>query len=119
MTDPKGAALSQEVTSRVDILFPEGSRERARELLAQLTYKETERIQTAALKYSDGRLEFLERAVNLGNRDFRDLLMAVGLGSGDHRRWKPKPAGEPSEVDHERLLDLLQETVRNALSPLI
>ena len=114
-----GSGLNAETIQRVDILFPEVNRERAKELLAQLTCKETERLQFAALKYSDGRLDYLDNAVKLGNLDFRDLLMAVGFGEVDaHLRWQPKPADEPSEVDPARLAELIQRSLANTLAPL-
>ena len=116
---PMGSGLSAKTIQRVDILFPEVNRERAKELLAQLTYKETERLQFAALKYSDGRLDYLDNAVKLGNLDFRDLLMAVGFGEVDaHLRWRPKPADEPSKVDPARLAELIQQSLANTLAPL-
>ncbi len=116
---PTGPRLNPETIRRVDILFPEVTRERAKELLAQLTYKETERIQFAALKYSDGRLDYLDNAVKLGNLDFRDLLMAAGFGEVDaHLRWQPKPANEPSEVDPVRLAELTQRSLAKTLAPI-
>lgn len=114
-----GFGLNAEIIRRVNILFPEVNRERAKELLAQLTYKGPERLQFAALKYSDGRLDYLDNAVKLGNLDFRDLLMAVGFGEVDaHLRWRPKPADEPSEVDPVRLAEFIQRSLAETLAPL-
>jgi hypothetical protein len=54
---------------------------------------ELERFRFAALKYSNGDLSRLERAVKLAQEDWRDLL--VGAGFADdveaHKRWEPKP----------------------------
>jgi hypothetical protein len=45
-----------------------------------------ERFQFAALKLSDGNLDKLNRAVDLANRDWRDLLMAAGFGERIEQR---------------------------------
>lgn len=39
-----------------------------------------ERITAAALKQSEGSLENLDAAMELGSKDWRDLLMAAGFG---------------------------------------
>lgn len=47
------------------------------------------RIRTAALKISNGKLDALQKAVQLAKLDWRDLLMEAGFG-GDidaHKYW--------------------------------
>ena len=71
--------LTPETLRRLDILFTPGDRESAKALLQQC---ESERLQFAALKVSDGKLAVLEHALRLAKRDFRDLLMAADFGEG-------------------------------------
>src|ERR1700692_3243104 len=100
-----GLELSPETLRRIDILFPEENRERAEKLLCEhcgnnLPFQEKadmyalERLRFAALKYSDGNLSQLEKAVKLAQRDWRDLLMATGFAHNitAHQTWEPKPA---------------------------
>src|SRR5947207_15988171 len=107
-----GPQLSPETLRRVDILFPPTDRDRAKALLYEqcgnnLPFQEKadmyklERFRFAALKYSDGNLTQLERAVKLAQQDWRDLLVATGFANNveAHRTWEPKPAGEPTEID--------------------
>jgi len=114
--------LSAEVSRAIEILFFE-DRVRAESLLAGdwgSSVRELDRCRLAALKYSDGDLSKLERAVELGRRDYRDLLVAAGFGNDvrAHLKWRPKPAGEPSEIDAARLSEELHERVRAALAPI-
>jgi hypothetical protein len=119
-----GPELSQETLRRLDILFPPEDRERAKALLYEqcgnnLAYHEIERIRFAALKYSDGNLLLLDRAVKLAQQDWRDLLMAAGFGDVEaHQRWEPKPAGEPSEIDPPLLVAAIHDLLAMALIPL-
>jgi hypothetical protein len=119
-----GPELSQETLRRLDILFPPEDRERAKALLYEqcgnnLAYYEIERIRFAALKYSDGNLLLLDRAVKLAQQDWRDLLMAAGFGDVEaHRAWEPKPAGEPSEIDPPQLVATIHDRLAIALSPM-
>src|SRR3982750_2423238 len=102
-----GPELSPETLRRLNILFAPEDRERATALLYEqcgnnlpfldkLDMYALERFRFAALKYSDGNLSQLERAVKLAQRDWRDLLMAAGFANDleAHRKWEPKPAGE-------------------------
>jgi hypothetical protein len=108
--------LTPDTLRRLEILFTPGDRESARALL-QLC--ESERLQFAALKVSDGNLAHLESAVKLGHIDFRDLLMAADFGEVDaHRRWEPKPAHEPSEIDPPALRSAIHERMAAVLGPL-
>jgi hypothetical protein len=125
-----GPELSPETLRRIDILFSPVDREAAKALLYQqcgnnLRYlaerdaHETERLRFAALKASDGKLALLERAVKLGQTDFRDLLMAADFGEvGAHLRWRPKPAGEPSEIDPPALGEAIHARLATVLEPL-
>jgi hypothetical protein len=117
MPDPE---LSPETIRRLDILFAPGDRESAKALLQQCeTVRESERLRFAALKVSDGNLALLESAVKLAQVDFRDLLMAAAFGEVDaHRKWQPKPAGEPSEIDPPALREAIHECLAAMLGPL-
>jgi hypothetical protein len=48
-------------------------------------------VRFAALKLSEGDLEKLKRAMEVGNTDYRDLLVAAGFASHHelHQRWWP------------------------------
>ena len=119
-----------ETRKRAHILFPPEDRERAKALLyeqcgSNLPFQEKadmyqlERIRFAALKYSDGNLLSLDRAVKLAQQDWRDLLMAAGFGEVEtHRGWEPKPAGEPSEIDPPLLVAAIHDRLARALIPL-
>jgi hypothetical protein len=115
--------LSAEVSRAIETLFVGQDRVRAEALLAEDwggSVRELYRCRLAALKYSDGDLSKLERAVDLGRRDYRDLLVAAGFGNDvrAHLKWRPKPAGEPSEIDAVRLAEGIHERVRAALAPI-
>jgi hypothetical protein len=126
-----GPELSPETLRRVNILFPPEDRERANALLYEqcgsnlpflekADMYELERFRFAALKYSDGNLIQLERAVNLGQQDWRDLLMATGFANDveAHRSWEPKPAGEPAEIDPLLLVSTVHDRLATVLVPL-
>ena len=118
-----GAELSPETLRCLETLFLPENCDRAKALLREgLDGKvpETERCRIAALKYSDGDLLELEKAVTLARRDFRNLLMAAGFGNDvrAHLEWRPKPASEPSEIDPVGLAEGIHAGVRAALSPI-
>lgn len=128
-----GPELSSETLRRIDILFVPADREAVRTLLYEQCgsdlyyqggtaheFKETERIRIAALKVSDGRLEVLEHAVTLAQKDFRDLLVWAGFANdvNSHLKWQPKPAGEPSEIDPPAVATAIHETLASILRPL-
>jgi hypothetical protein len=48
-----------------------------------------ERLRFAVLKLSGGKLDKLRKALDLGKRDWRDLLMAAGFGHDleAHKHW--------------------------------
>jgi hypothetical protein len=51
-----------------------------------------ERVRAAALKFSQGSLGKLAEAIELGNRDWRDLLMGAGFGDlKAHDAWLDAP----------------------------
>ncbi|HEV2199940.1 MAG TPA: hypothetical protein VGR73_08965 [Bryobacteraceae bacterium] len=81
---------------------------------------EAERVRFAALKFSDGELEMLESAVKLAQTDWRDLLVATGFANdvGAHRKWEPKPADEPAEIDPVQLSAKIHERLTAVLAPL-
>jgi hypothetical protein len=56
-----------------------------------------ERIRFAALKLSQGNLAKLLRAIDMGQRDWRDVLVAADFGNhlGAHEIWAKNVLGEP------------------------
>ena len=126
-----GPELSPETLRRVVILFSQENRETAKTLLYEqcgnnLPFQEKadmyalERFRFAALKYSDGSLSLLENAVKLAQQDWRDLLMATGFAhdAEAHRRWEPKPADEPAEIDPVLLAATIHDRLATVLIPL-
>jgi len=115
--------LSAEILRAVETLFFEKNQELAKGLLCEdwgTAARELHRCRLAALKYSDGDLSKLEHALKLARIDYRDLLMAAGFGydTTAHLNWRPRPAGEPSEIDTRRLAEGIHERVRAALAPI-
>jgi hypothetical protein len=126
-----GPELSPETLRRIDILFAEENRGRAQTLLYEqcgnnLPFQEKadmyalERLRFAALKYSDGNLSQLEKAVKLAQRDWRDLLMATGFAHNiaAHRTWEPQPASEPPQFDVVQLAATIHDRIAEILLPL-
>jgi hypothetical protein len=98
----KTSPLSPATRERLDALFAPSARAKAEELLVgqcgnNLPFCENrdmfglERLRFAALKVSEGKLDLLQRAVELAQRDWRDLLMAAGFGYdiAAHQLWRP------------------------------
>jgi hypothetical protein len=94
--------LSPETRRRLDLLFAPADRPAAETMLVNecgnnLTFLETldmfqlERLRFAALKESNGDLARLRQAIDLANRDWRDLLISAGFGEDvtAHERWLP------------------------------
>ena len=81
-------------------LFPTGERDEVMRLLqedigAVLPFADNasaeafERVQCAALRLSEGRLDKLYDAIALAQTDWRDLLVAAGFGDPlAHKDWK-------------------------------
>jgi hypothetical protein len=126
-----GPQLSAETIRRADILFQPEDRERAKALLyeqcgnnlpdlGKADMIRLERFRFAALKYSDGKLDLLESAVKLAQIDWRDLLVAAGFAHDveAHRKWEPKPAAEPAEIDPLRLAATIHDRLAAVLIPL-
>ena len=126
-----GPDLRPETLRRIDILFAPENRQAVKTLLyeqcgnnlpgvSQTNTSEIERLRVAALKYSDGHLERLEKAVKLAQRDYRDLLMASGFGHDihAHQTWEPKPFTEPAEIDAAKLAATLHDHLAHILAPL-
>jgi hypothetical protein len=95
--------ISPETRRRVDLLFAPELRDEAASLLElecgrnlplsdKASAAAIERIRFAALKLSDGSIDALVRAIELAQRDWRDLLMAAGFGEDvhAHERWLPR-----------------------------
>ena len=100
-------SLSPETQRRVDLLFrPEDRAEAARLLfeecgnnlpfLANYDAQSLERFQFAALKLSDGHLDRLYQAIDLAQKDWRDLLVAAEFADepSEHQRWIPRANSE-------------------------
>ncbi len=126
-----GPDLSPETSRRVEILFAPEDRDRAKALLRDqcgnnLPFLEKadmhalERFRFAALKYSDGSLSQLEKAVKLAQGDWRDLLLASGFANSAtaHEQWEPKPFSEASQIDGPKLAEGIHERLARVLSPL-
>jgi len=73
---------------RMELLFRYDKRAEAERLLHLLG---TERERFAALRLSGGDIEKLKKAIELGQSDFRDLLLEAGFASDaeQHQRWWP------------------------------
>jgi acyl carrier protein len=106
-----GPPLTDATVRRLNILFsPEVRKEAIRLLedecgnnlpfLGESTAEELERYRFAALKISNGRLEDLQKAVELAKTDWRDLLMSAGFGEDPtaHSRWLPDTARPADSV---------------------
>jgi hypothetical protein len=94
--------LSPETQRRLDALFTGADREQAADLLesqcgSNLPFQEKsdahdlERIRFAALKLSNGDLKELQRAVEIAQEDWRDVLVAAGFAHSItvHEKWFP------------------------------
>jgi hypothetical protein len=95
-------SLSPETQKRIDLLFAPDLRHEAATWLASECGRNLplakdasdaaiERIQIAALKVSGGDLDGLVRAIELAQRDWRDLLVAAGFAEDihAHETWLP------------------------------
>jgi hypothetical protein len=100
----KASALSFGTVHRIALLFPPEQREEAARLLFEecgntLPFLENcdaqqlERFQFAALRMSDGHLDRLYEAIDLAQKDWRDLLVAAEFAHdcSEHLRWLPSP----------------------------
>lgn len=80
------------------VLFPvEAERDQARVMLLSawsgslLSREHPDRLNGAALKLSDGKLEKLRKAIEIGRRDYRDLLVWSGFAVNVHYEdWMPE-----------------------------
>lgn len=84
--------LSNRIRLLIEYCFASDEHCEAIFMLTQLdehTRKSTERIQIAAIKCSNGSLEYLASCIDLANSDYRDLLMGAGFGYdiGAHLKW--------------------------------
>ncbi|MBO6512920.1 MAG: hypothetical protein JJ974_03000 [Phycisphaerales bacterium] len=88
--------LDHRVRRNIVLLFDENDREEAYRLIRE--YKaywcwEQLRCELAALKCSNGSLDDLREAIELGEWDLRELLMAAKFGHDGkaHLTWCPDP----------------------------
>lgn len=95
----KAPQLSSATEQRLALPFAPDAQEEARTVLLSECgtnipgWKSAgrERLHFAALKLSAGKLDKLQRAVNIAKIDFRDVLMAAGFGEPtDHISWFPE-----------------------------
>ena len=94
--------LSPETEKRVDLLFHQDEREKARNILLEecgnnlpflqeLDAVAMERFRFAALKLSHGDLVELRKAIDLAKTDWRDLLVAARFETlNSHESWLPE-----------------------------
>jgi hypothetical protein len=100
----KPSALSSETVRRIALLFPPEKREEAARslfeecgnnlpFLENYDAQQLERFQFAALKLSDGHLDRLYQAIDLAQKDWRDLLVAAEFAHdcSEHQLWLPPP----------------------------
>jgi hypothetical protein len=99
----RAISLSSDTQRRLDALFSKSDRQAAADLLVSqcgdglpLWYRKDprglERIRFAALKLSHGSLSELQRAVQIAQVDWRDVLVAAGFGHDvrAHEAWFPE-----------------------------
>ncbi len=83
--------LTDRIRLLVDRCFVAEEQEEALFILSQLdkTYRESERIQVAAIKGASGSLKELASCIDIANADFRNLLMWSGFGEDiqAHLKW--------------------------------
>lgn len=94
--------LSDTTIERIDALFPADERAEVEEFLKtecgdNLPFcrnsdkHQMERIRFAVLKLSKGEMKKLVEAIDLAQKDWRDVLMAAGFGEDPeaHKKWRP------------------------------
>ncbi len=94
-------APAPSVQSHIARLFPPEEQEEVTRLLQEdcgtalpgtdnASAESLERIQCAALRLSEGRMDKLYDAIALGQTDWRDLLVAAGFAEDPraHKDWK-------------------------------
>jgi hypothetical protein len=79
------------VRQHIETLFAPSEQTAAERMLAPLL-GQSDRVLLAAVRLSNGDLPRLRQAVELGQRDWRDLLVAAGFADdvGAHERWVPR-----------------------------
>lgn len=87
--------MSPHTQSLLTHIFPPADLPAAMAHLARLPPDclDSDRIITACLKASQGRLDFLAQAVDLARIDWRDLLVGTGFADDPdaHLHWRPDP----------------------------
>lgn len=84
--------LSPKTRRHLDALFATPHRAAAERALLAWHEGTSERLRFAALRVSGGDLQALDEAIELGNTDWRDLLMAAdfGFSTEAHETWVPR-----------------------------
>jgi len=102
--------ISEETEKRIALLFAPDARQIVRTVLRDECgtnlpslenpeHSDIERVRFAVLKLSKGRLDKLEKAVNLAKIDWRDALCGAGFGEPDkHKSWLPRSRAEPTAL---------------------
>lgn len=75
------------------------------EILHRYGHSEAHRIYAAALKEGDGDLSKLERAIELANLDYRDLLMAAEYPNQAEQGYSASTSPETIEADRSQYSD--------------
>ncbi|MBL8215271.1 MAG: hypothetical protein JNK87_31415 [Bryobacterales bacterium] len=101
MSAKPGPKLQPETLRRLHRLFPQEYRQEAEQLLfnrcgrvnidSAVSAADVERIRTAALKVSNGKIGALLQAIQLAQVDYRDLLRSAGFSQDAeaHLTWEP------------------------------
>lgn len=101
MSSKPGPKLQPDTLRRLNRLFPQEYRQEAEQLLfnrcgriniaSTVTATDVERIRTAALKVSNGKIGALLQAIQLAQVDYRDLLRNAGFSQDAeaHLTWEP------------------------------
>ena len=91
-------SVSADARIKISLLFPLEDRASAERILIDqlnpalrhIKAGSLDRWHFAALKLSEGTIEKLQSAVALGQKDWRDLLVAANFGAADaYRSWQP------------------------------
>jgi hypothetical protein len=79
--------LSPKTEEHIRALFDAGDRDTAAQMILHWA-ADSERLRFAAIRLSEGDLDKLRYAIEVGERDFRDLLVFAGFGDVHaHEAW--------------------------------
>ena len=98
------------VEEKLSQIFPPESRAEARRILDEYSDAEGERVQLAALKLCEGKIEDLREAVKAAGQDYRDVLAwAEYPNQMKASAWglSPEKARQLREEDRQQYLEWL------------